>query len=205
MIRISAAAVIVAASLAIAGCASTQTTAGGSKPGSSGNAAPSVGGTAPSPGGATSGPSIGGTAGVSPPPSAIAGAPATIAASCPAVQNFAVPNGPAARAVPAGIQVAWVLRCTIVSKGGIPSELVAERSISDPKPLVNALKTPSAQRPKVVCPMYVVQLPYFALVQTDGKVFVPTVPINNCGKPQNLVLAALNSLKFAELSSKPLK
>ena len=30
-----------------------------------------------------------------------------------------------------------------------------------------------------------VHLPYFALVQPTGQVFVPKVPVNNCGKPQN--------------------
>ncbi|MGI8665463.1 MAG: hypothetical protein ACR2N4_05465, partial [Jatrophihabitans sp.] len=121
------------------------------------------------------------------------------------VQNYAVPNGPAARPVPAGIQVAWVLRCSIVSKGGTSRAIVAERSSGDPAALVKALKTPSAQRAKVVCPMYRMVVPYFALVQTDGQLFVPAVPLNNCGQAQNLVVQALESLRFSELSSRPLK
>jgi hypothetical protein len=97
-----------------------------------------------------------------------------------------------------------VLRCTISNKGGTSRLLVAERSEGNTAALMRALRTPSAQRAKVVCPMLRVYLPYFALVQPDGQVFVPKVPVNNCGQPQSLVVQALESLRFSVLTSKPI-
>lgn len=153
---------------------------------------------------------MGGTASLAPPSDSVSGSGGTpaqvaaIAAGCPTNQNFAVQNGPASKPVPADLAVSWVLRCTISHKGQT-SVLVAERSQSDLSPLLRALRTPSAQRQKVVCPMMAVYLPYFELVLPDGKVFVPKVPVNNCNQPQNLVVQALESLRFAELTSRPLK
>ncbi|HJQ03588.1 MAG TPA: hypothetical protein VJ851_18485 [Jatrophihabitans sp.] len=161
------------------------------------------------PAGITTGPGMGGTASVS--PSTGSGTPnpvdpsriAAIAATCPANQNYAQANGPTARTVPADLQASWVLRCTISNKGG-SRMLIAERSEGDLGPLLRALKTPSAQRIKVVCPMLRVFIPYFALVEPNGQVFVPKVPLNNCGMPQNPVTVALNSLRFTVLSTKPI-
>ena len=68
--------------------------------------------------------------------------------------------------MPADLQVNWVLRCTISNKGG-SRLLIAERSVGDTGPLLRALKTPSALRIKVVCPMLRVLIPYFALVQAE--------------------------------------
>jgi hypothetical protein len=199
MIRYGAAALAMAG-LVLAGCASTHSN-------SSGTGASGASGT-------TTGPSMGGTASVSPPFASTSAAPAPsdtldprqlagIAASCPANQNYAQPNGPAARVVPASLQVSWVLRCTISNKGGTRL-LIAEHSVGDPGPLLRALKTPSAQRAKVVCPMLRVLIPYFALVEADGTVFVPKLPVNNCGMPQQAVTAALNALRFTTLSTRPL-
>jgi len=190
MIRYGAAALAMAG-LVLAGCASTHSQSSGT--GASGT---------------TTGPSTGSTASVSPrssdtpnpvdPPRI-----ASIAATCPANQNFEQPNGPAARIVPADLQASWVLRCTISNKGG-SRMLVAERSVGDTGPLLRALKTPSALHTKTVCPMLRVFIPYFALVEPNGKIFVPKVPTNNCGMPQGAVTAALNSLRFTVLSTKPI-
>jgi hypothetical protein len=193
MIRYGAAALAMAG-LVLAGCASTQSN--GSGPAASGTTSSS------------------GTASVPPPYASTSGAPAPsdtldprqlagIAASCPANQDYPQPNGPAARTVPASMQVSWVLRCTISNKGG-SRLLIAEHSTGDIGPLMRALKTPSAQRMKVVCPMLRVLIPYFALVEADGAVFVPKVPVNNCGMPQSEVTTALNSLRFSTLSTRPI-
>ena len=150
---------------------------------------------------------MGGTAIVSPPGGTSGGGSAgvaAIAASCPADQNLAGQNGPAARQVPATLAVSWVLRCTITHQGST-SVLVAERSQGDLAPLLQALRTPSALRQKVVCPMLAVYLPYFALVEPNGTVFHPKVPVNNCNQPQNAVVQALESLRFSELTSRTLK
>jgi hypothetical protein len=186
------------AGLVLAGCASNQpngSAAGGQNSGSSDT---------------TTGPSIGGPASVSPSPS---GAPAdqlspsqlaAIAATCPSDQNFPQANGPTARPVPATLQASWVLRCTISTKGGTRM-LIAEHSVGDTAPLLRALKRPSGVQIKTVCPMLRMLIPYFALVEPDGTVFVPKVPLSNCGMPQNPVTVALNALKFTELSSRPIK
>jgi hypothetical protein len=197
MIRYGAAALAMAG-LVLAGCASGQPR--GSAAGGSSTAASDT----------TTGPSIGGPASVSPSPSG--GAPAdhlspsqlaAIAATCPSNQNFPQANGPTARPVPATLQASWVLRCTISDKGG-SRMLIAEHSIGDTAPLLRALKRPSGLQIKTVCPMLRMLIPYFALVEPDGTVFVPKVPLSNCGMPQNPVTVALNALRFTELSSKPI-
>ena len=125
------------------------------------------------------------------------------AAACPT--NSVTPlTNPAAKPVPTGVQVAWVLRCRVVSGGTTPT-LVAERSTSDPTELVRALQEPSVPRPKVVCPMIAVYIPNFALVEPNGQLLVPKLPLNNCGMPQNGVVTALNLMHFSQISSRPLK
>jgi hypothetical protein len=199
MIRYGAAALAMAG-LVLAGCASGQqhdSAAGGQSSAASDT---------------TTGPSIGGPARLSPPPSGSSSAPAdqlspsqlaAIAATCPSDQDFPQANGPTARAVPATLQVSWVLRCTISAKGG-SRLLVAEHSVGDTAPLLRALKAPSGLRIKTVCPMLRQLVPYFALVEPDGTVFVPKVPLSNCGMPQNPVTVALNALRYSTLSSKPI-
>ncbi|MDQ2838586.1 MAG: hypothetical protein M3Y89_14425 [Actinomycetota bacterium] len=197
--RKSAVAVVVLAGLTVAGCASTNSAGSGPAAGPTSPAGPAGGLN-----GTSTGPGMGGTASVA--PSSSTGSSASvqaIAATCPSQQSFAMLNGPTAKPIPVDIQVAWVLRCTIVTKTG-DRTLVAERSGGDPKALVAALKVPSAQRANGLCPMYVINTPYFALVETDGKVFVPKVPVTNCNKPQVAVIQALNSLRFSVLSSKAL-
>jgi len=198
MIRYGAAALAMAG-LVLAGCASGQPS--GSAAGGSGTTASDT----------TTGPSIGGPASVSPSPSG-SSAPAdqlspsqlaAIAATCPSDQNFPQANGPTARPVPATLQASWVLRCTISAKGG-SRLLVAEHSVGDTAPLLRALKRPSGLQIKTVCPMLRMLIPYFALVEPDGTVFVPKVPLGNCGMPQNPVTVALNALRYTTLSSKPI-
>lgn len=204
--RAATATAIVASAIALvtAGCAaSTGSVKAGGGAGSS--ASQSAGGgssTGASGGGTTTGPGMGGTA--STPPAAEARARAA-AASCPTDPRINPLTLPTAKAVPAGFQVSFVLRCKILSPGGSPTTLVAERSTSSPAELIAALQAPSVPRAKVVCPMMVVQVPYFALVDPTGNTIVPKIPLDNCGKPQNSVLTALNRLQFTEITSRPLK
>jgi hypothetical protein len=209
--RMHAAAVAAAGILLFgaAGCASTTSTGAGGPPGSSGPAgstgsASSAGsagsGVGANPSGTTTGPSIGGPASSPPPTGEVVRA---AAASCPTDSVSPLTN-PAAKPVPADIQVAWVLRCRVVPGNGSYT-LVAERSISDPTDLVRALREASVPRAKVVCPMLAVYMPNFALVQTNGKLLVPRVPLNNCGMAQNDVVIALNQLRFVQISSHPVK
>jgi hypothetical protein len=193
--RVTAAAVAILAGCALAGCASsTQSTSAGS--GSSPSAAESTGNTSPG---------MGGTASITPPSASSSAAAVALAATCPTKADSANAGDPKAKVVPTGIKVEWVLRCSIVSKGGLPQQVLAERSVTSPDALVLALQTPSARRAKIVCPMFAVYLPHFALVESDGTVFVPKVPLNNCGQPQSTVVQALNSMKFDKLATRPLK
>ena len=198
MIRYGAAALAMAG-LVLAGCASGQSTgsaAGGRSSSSDTTTGPSIGGPAsgtPSPSGSSA-----------PADQLSASQLAAIAASCPSDQNYPQANGPTARPVPATLQASWVLRCTISTKGG-SRLLIAERSVGDTAPLLRALKRPSGLQIKTVCPMLRMLIPYFALVEPDGTLFVPKVPLTNCGMPQNPVMTALNALRYTTLSSKPIK
>ncbi|HET6210326.1 MAG TPA: hypothetical protein VFD94_08085 [Jatrophihabitans sp.] len=196
MIRYGAAALAMAG-LVLAGCASTQSNSNAGGAGSGTTTGPSLGGPA------SGSPSAAGSSSSAPADTLSPSQLAAIAATCPSDQNFPQANGPTARTVPTTLQASWVLRCTISNKGG-SRLLVAEHSVGDTAPLLRALKAPSAQRMKVVCPMLRVLIPYFALVEPDGTLFVPKVPLNNCGMPQNPVAVALNQLRFTTLSSKPI-
>jgi len=181
--------------LAVAGCASTaQTQAGGGNP--------SAATSSPTDGGTHSGPSIGSTASSPPPSSALA---TRAAATCPTTLDITPLNAPNRQAVPDQLDLAFVLRCKILSTSGRPTTLVAERSTSSADRLLTALREPSQPRQDVVCPMLVIRMPYFALVESDGTVFVPKIPTNNCGAPQGGVLVALNAMQFTQISSQPLR
>ena len=207
--RLWAAAVAVAGVMMLAGCASSTPTGTGSNAtgsngtgsngtGSSGTGSSVTGSSVPSD--TTTGPSMGGTASSPAPPSAVAKA---AAAACPA--DLVTPaTNPRARPLPGDIAVAWVLRCRIIPGNG-GYTLIAERSVSDPTDLVRALRKPTVPRQKVVCPMIAVYLPNFALVQPDGQLLFPRVPLNNCGIAQLDVVTALNLMKFVQISSRPAK
>jgi hypothetical protein len=124
-------------------------------------------------------------------------------AACPADPVTPLTN-PRAKPVPADLQVAWVLRCRVVH--GIRTDvLISELSTSDPTDLVRALREPSVPRQKVVCPMIAVYIPNFALIEADGQVFVPRIPLNNCGMPQSDVVSALNAMHFVQVGERPVK
>ena len=198
--RMQAAAVALAGvlMLGVAGCASTsQAGSGGSVIGSGGSSG--VTGSA-LPSDTTTGPSIGGPASSPAPTSSVARA---AAAACPADAVTPVSN-PRAKPVPADVQVAWVLRCRVIQTNGSYT-LIAERSVSDPTDLVRALRKPTMPRQKVVCPMIAVYIPNFALVEPDGQLLFPKVPLNNCGMAQVDVVAALNLMRFVQISSRPVK
>lgn len=185
--RLYAAGLILA--LAVTGCASSgQDKAAGGATTTGTTTGPAMGGTASAPGTPSSNPPT------SPPGTAV---------NCPTDLNFEQPNGPSAQPLPPKITVSWVLRCSVVSKGA-KRVLNVERSDSDTANLVAALRVPSGQKIKGVCPMYRAAVPYFALVQPDGRALAPKVPVTNCGQAQPAVLQALNALTFKVISTKPL-
>jgi hypothetical protein len=48
-----------------------------------------------------------------------------------------------------------------------------------------------------------VVVPYFALVQRDGRVLAPKMPVTGCGMPQTAVLQALDGMTFKVIGKKP--
>lgn len=199
--RVAVAGIVVLAGLSLAGCASADRSAdAGSGSSASTGSSPSAGEST----GNTS-PGMGGTASIAPPSTGSSAAAVALAATCPTKADSVNANDPKAEVVPTGVKVDWVLRCSIVSEGGVPQQVLAERSVTSTDALVLALQTPSAQRAKVVCPMLAVYLPHFALVESDGTVLVPKVPLNNCGQPQSTVVQALRSMKFDTLATRSLK
>jgi hypothetical protein len=106
--------------------------------------------------------------------------------------------------VPSSIEVDWVLRCAVVPRAGGHYDRVLERSDSDPAALLAALRAPDEPPSSGACPMIRMVIPYFALVQRDGKSLVPKMPFTGCGMPQTAVLQALNSMHFEVISKKPL-
>ena len=157
--------------------------------------------------GTTTGPSIGGPASSAPvassPPSAKAPSTAALIAACPTELDAAQANGPTAQTLPATIDVDSVLQCSISQKTPGSRTLTIARSSGDTTALLTALRAKSALKIKGVCPMYRQAVPYFALVQSDGKTLAPKVPVTNCGQPQPDVLAALAKLKFTVIATKP--
>jgi hypothetical protein len=143
---------------------------------------------------------MGGPASTPVPTSSIARA---VAGACPTNPVTPLTN-PQAKPVPADLKVGWVLRCRVVP-GIRTNVLIGELSTTDPTDLVRALREPSAPRQKVVCPMLVPYIPNFALVEPDGQVFVPKIPLNNCGMPLTDVVSALNSMQFSQVTSRPVK
>jgi hypothetical protein len=196
--------------LAITGCASTQSTgAGGPGTGSTARAtagpsgsASATSGSAPATSGsasATSGSASAGPASGSPGATA-----APVDSRCPAQLDEGQYNGRQARAVPAGIDVDWVLRCSVSGQADGHRYLLVERSDGNPAALLAALRARDEPPTSGVCPMIRMVVPYFALVQRDGTRLAPKIPLTSCRMPQAGVLKALNGLRFTVLARKQL-
>jgi hypothetical protein len=194
-------AVTMVAGLALTACASSPSTVdSGGKP-APGTAVPSGSSGQVAPGGGTGSGSAGpiGSTPASPP----AGSP--VDSRCPVQLDQGPYNSKQARPVPAGIDVAWVLRCSVKPQpGGAGRTLLVERSDSDPAALLAALRARDEPPTSGVCLTIRMLVPYFALIQRDGKPFVARMPLTSCRMPQAAVVKALDGLKFRVIASKPL-
>jgi uncharacterized protein YceK len=195
-------AVTIAAGLALTGCASTKTAAGGgavsaSAGAGSTSAAASTAAASTMPGSLSPG---------SPATSVVPSVRPTGSASglCPTSLDLGQYNGPNTRVVSADLKVRWVLRCSIVPLTGTKRAVVTERSDSDPSALLKALRAPSEPKSSGVCPLIRMLVPYFALIRPDGQALVPKLPLTGCGLAQAAVVQALNHLHFEVLSKQPL-
>jgi len=179
------------AALVVTGCASTHPTSeAGSDSGLTSASAPSGAGAT----GAT-----GATGSAQPSASAT-----PVDARCPAQLDEGQYNGRQAQPVPSSMVVDWVLRCTVVSQPGGGRVLLVERSDSDPAALLAAVRAPDEPRSSGACPMMRMVVPYFALIQPNGRAWAPKIPLTGCGMPQTGVLQALNKLRFQVISRTPL-
>ncbi|MEO7260150.1 MAG: hypothetical protein ABI047_02625 [Jatrophihabitantaceae bacterium] len=198
----------IATGLAATACAAEQsTTDSGAGPkgsvvapsGSWGVVDPGVGSASGSAGTASSGPGAGSGAG-----SGSGWGSQQVDDRCPAELHGQY-NTPQAKPVPSGIEVDWVLRCTVVELHGDHRRgLLIERSDSDPAALLRALRAPDVARDDDPCPAIAMVVPYFALVQPDGKRFVARMPLTACALPQAAAMQALNGLRFTVIAKKAL-
>ncbi len=196
-------AVTIAAGLAVTGCAAAPSETGsGAGPGRGGDALPSGSGWVSWTDGSGSGSGAG--TGSSDPGSGSSSGSQQVDPRCPAELNGQY-NTAQAKPVPSGFKVDWVLRCTVVEpQGSRPRSVRIERSISDPANLLAALRAPDEARHDGPCPAIAMVVPYFALMQPDGKPFLPRMPLTACALPQEPAMQALNGLRFEVIAEKPL-
>ncbi|WP_163567511.1 hypothetical protein [Fodinicola feengrottensis] len=131
------------------------------------------------------------------------------AASVPTTVCTTVPADAQGVSLPAGFQVAWVLRCSIASRtlagNGKWQMLVSERADTSATDLVAALEKPSQPRAtNVHCPYVRPQTSSFVLVDGSGRGITPAVPTLSCGQPPTSGGGALDALKFHEIYARPL-
>lgn len=199
--------VAIAAGLAVSACASgpSTTDSGAGPTGQIGTAAPSGSPGSVDPGtGTGSAPGGTSTAGAgSSVPGPTSGAQ-PVDDRCPANLDGKY-NTAQAKPVPSGIEVDWVLRCTVKNPHSDHSRsLLIERSDSEPGALLAALRAPDEPPHAGPCPAIEMLVPYFTLVQRDGTRFLPRLPLTGCALPQPAAMQALQALRFSVIAEKPL-
>lgn len=132
--------------------------------------------------------------------------PSAVDSRCPADLTESGQHGNSqAQPAPSGIEVDWVLRCTVVGPHGDHSRgLLIERSDSDPAALLAALRAPDEPRSSGACPAIAMVVPYFALVRPDGKPFTARMPLTACALPQPAAMQALERMRFEVIGKKSL-
>lgn len=100
-------------------------------------------------------------------------------------------------AVPADLDVSWVLECTQgpPALSGKP-EVQVRRADGPAAELLAALHLPSATTPSDACTAEFLLPFYVALITADGRAIAPVIPVDGCAKPRREVLAALGKLPF---------
>jgi hypothetical protein len=145
----------------------------------------------------------------SPPPRVSASAPGNLTAlaqvarsvSCRATKRQAV-----GVPVPARFVAVAAIQCipsdqVVPGRGLWQFELrqVADHGLAR---LTAALRRPSATPPRsLLCAAYGMSVPLFALLGSDGRMIYPHVPTDECGHPQEQVLAALGALHWVTVSA----
>ena len=132
--------------------------------------------------------------------------PAPVDSRCPAeLTESGQHNNSQAKPVPSGIEVDWVLRCTVVGQHGDHSRsLLIERSDSDPARLLAALRAADEPRNDGPCPAIAMVVPYFALVPPGGQPVLARMPLTACSLPQAAAMQALDGLQWKVIAKKEL-
>jgi hypothetical protein len=107
--------------------------------------------------------------------------------------------------LPASFVPVAVLRCvegyqTIPGKGQWQTATL-ERANEDLAPLIAALRRPSGGRSTgMMCPELAMLPPQIVLIDGNGKMIIPRLPLSGCGLVQQQVIAALGALPWFTLS-----
>lgn len=104
---------------------------------------------------------------------------------------------PQQSAVPADVEVSWVLECSVGPPASSGAPRVAVRRAEGPAvELVVALRLSSASKQAGPCTDEFLLPFYLALITADGRAIAPVIPVDGCAKPRREVLAALGNLPF---------
>ena len=134
---------------------------------------------------------------------------ATIGATVIACPDPAVADGSDSgvlHPLAAGVVIDAVVRCDTVTRtyagAGTFTVQVAEVADSGLADFLTQLRLPSDPRgTNVVCPMFRIATPWFALIDNQGSVLRVALPTTQCGQVRATAIAALNALPFREVAA----
>src|SRR5438445_13830852 len=136
--------------------------------------------------------------------------PVFVTPTCPSAWiQSGRPSEPAGGPIPADVTIAWVLRCrTEVQPApgkGNWEVRVTERADGPATKLRAALNRRSEPPATGACPAIAMIVPYFVLVDSAGKAYLPALPYTSCNLPQSAFIQELNALPFRVVSSTPIR
>ena len=112
----------------------------------------------------------------------------------------------AAHLLAAGVVIDAVVRCETVTRTypgtGVFTVQLAEVADTGLADFLTELRRPSDPRgANVVCPLFRIATPWFALIDDHGSVLRVALPTTQCGQSRAAVIAALNALPFREVAA----
>jgi hypothetical protein len=138
------------------------------------------------------------------------GSPQVVPATCPtALSQSGRPAEPEGGPVLSDVTISWVLRCridvqSIPGKGNWQVRLT-ERADGPATQLRAALNRPSEPLTNGPCPAIAMIVPYFVLVDSTGRGYLPALPYDSCRLPQSKFMQELNALPFHVVSTTPIR
>lgn len=106
----------------------------------------------------------------------------------------------------AGVVIDAVVRCETVTRtyagAGTFTVQVAEVADTGLADFLTQLRLPSDPRgTNVVCPLFRIATPWFALIDNHGSMLRVALPTTQCGQVRATAIAALNALPFREVAA----